>query len=455
MKLHGRFGHTASAGGARLPRGSGRTSLAASAAILLVLVFALAAEIRWFYIVGPVPVSPYAARSLKLAARSPHAHHSDGPAPEEGERRDEGSGGWVDPDPIHVLVAACGYPVEDHKYYGLVALKSLLIAKTHSRTRRHYVLHIASDMSEERLFNTTRFGWEMWRVLQREKRSGRVDVRYYRIRDLEDSADAVIPDSHLLVPKATFKQGSAARLRLPFLLNGTVQRLLYVDWDSTIHCDLTHLWSMWAEFEADPQRVFGLALIDPSGVWGADIYRDWKLPHPDSGGLNAGVMMMHIGRLAANNFSVTRELFTGIADIIASRNVTLTGDREVDYWSTTGAFGLGDQDWMNMLMSNGTATWCHPRWLFLLEYNYNWCGVPPWLDDVPEERREAYERDIGAGGRPGPPCIMHHCGANIFPEVRGGKPHPITHAPLAMYMAARFWPLERDEAPPGIPPGHE
>jgi hypothetical protein len=195
-----------------------------------------------------------------------------------------------DPDPIHLAFSLCGNPNEIEKdHYGLLFVKSLLLAKEHNAgSGRHYVFHVVTNVVEEELFNTTRLNWEVYRALQKEVAAGLVSYHVYSLTDLDSAARVVLggQDPNLAVPHHIFKNCAASRMKLPFLLGGRVERLLYIDWDAVTFCDLTRLWAHWANFDA--QQLLGFAPADPSGVSERDVYRINNLPrHPTLGAVNS------------------------------------------------------------------------------------------------------------------------------------------------------------------------
>lgn len=356
-----------------------------------------------------------------------------------------------DPDPIHLAFALCGNPNEVEKdHYGLLFVKSLMMAKAHNAgSGRHYVVHVMTNVAEEELFNTTRLNWEVYRALQREVAAGTMSYHVYSLADLDAATRAALggEDPNLAVPHHIFKNCAASRLKLPFLLGGKVDRILYLDWDAVTFCDLTRLWVLWDTFNSD--QLLGFAAADPSGVSERDVYRIQDLPrHPTFGAVNSGVMMMHIGRMyGGGTFALAREFWRGASAVIRSK-VNVTGTAQ-DYWTLTKAFALGDQDILNMLFQrkSAEAPWGAPQWLFVIPQEYNWCIDPPFLEDVREDANGLYKGlapKPGAFNRPAP-CIVHYCGNRLM-SVDAGKEFLDVRDPIqASFMWIKHWPLERPE----------
>lgn len=354
-----------------------------------------------------------------------------------------------DPDPIHIAWTLCGDPNEVEKdHYGLLGVKSLLMSKAHSPgAERHYVFHFVVNIPEGQLFNTTRLNWEVYRALRREVAAGRVTFHIYHISELDRAVQAVLgpTNPNRAIPHHFFKNCAASRLKLPFLLGGKVDRILYIDWDAVTLCDLTRLWAHWDSLRDTPNAVVGFALNDPSGVSDRDAYRMYNRPrHAELGSINSGVMMLHIGRLHARQRAGTIAYWDALRGIIASR-VNVTGKTEVDYWTLTKAFPYGDQDVFNALFAAPTAEapWGHPEWLFVLPEQYNVCIDPPFLEDM------AGHTTVRASFARPPPCVVHYCG-NRLHSNDGSDMLDVRDPTQATWVYFRHWQLEKPEEPPGF-----
>ena len=320
-----------------------------------------------------------------------------------------------DPNPIHIVQTLCGYPVEHERdKHGLLTLKSLLMAKQNSAGQgRHYVIHLVSDVPPAALFNTTRLNWEVYRALRREEAAGRVTLRVYHTRELDAAVALATPgegDPNLAVPNYIFKNCAAARLKLPFLLGGAVERVLYLDWDTVVVCDLTLLWDeAWPAFA--PGQVLGFARADPSNASARDESRNQGLPrHPTLGAINSGVMLMHVGRLHAGGARTGALQFWRALGAIIRAKVNLTGG-EADFWELQRAFTLGDQDILNALFAapSPAEPWGRPEWLHVLPFQYNHCVDPPFPEALRREGRAALP-----GYEVRAPCVIHFCGNRLF-----------------------------------------
>ena len=354
-----------------------------------------------------------------------------------------------DPDPIHIAWTLCGDPNEIEKdHMGLLGVKSILMSKAHAPgSERHYVFHFIVNVSPGQFFNTTKLNWEVWRALQREVAAGRVSYHLYHIAELDRAVQAVLGpgDPNRAVPHHFFKNCAASRVKLPFLLGGVVERVIYMDWDAVALCDLTRLWAQWDALRDAPDAFVGFALNDPSGVSERDQYRMWNMPrHATLGSINSGVMLMHIGRMHARGRTGTLAFWGAVAGVIAER-VNVTGKTEVDYWTLTKAFPLGDQDVFNALFAAPSAAhpWGHPEWLFVLPEQYNVCIDAPFLDDM------AGHTNVRASFARPPPCVIHYCG-NRLHTLDGTEWLDIRDPIQATYIYFRFYPLEKPADPPGF-----
>jgi hypothetical protein len=368
----------------------------------------------------------------------------------------------VDSEPVHVAYTACGYPTEaENDMFGLVSLKSLLMVRAmggagdggnggdpttaSARRRRRYVVHIMTSMSDADLFNTTALNWEVARALQAERET--VEVRVYRLADL-DAAGAELGFRDMdAVPHTVFKTCAASRLKLPFVLRRAgVERVLYLDWDTVVTCDLTRLWSMFGSWEAE--KWVGFALNDPTGLSQKDIYRLHDVKRHPKGAVSSGVMMMDVGRMGADKDKVLRMYWDEVVAIVRKAVPDQAGEKgSPDFWVLTKAFPLGDQDILNAILAD------HPEVLFLIPPEYNWCLA----DLVPfaELKRAGFHRPL--------PCVHHFCGQRLFSDMmrhnvgEGEEGSPDDRGVKALYQYYRTTPIVPPEPPPGpwMPPGEE
>ena len=350
-----------------------------------------------------------------------------------------------DADPIHIAITACGNPTDLFSdYWGLLSLKSLLMSKAHAAgAARHYVFHILTNVRAAELFNTSRLNHEVYRAMRREEAAGLISVHVHHIDALDAATEATLHsgDPNRAVPHHVFKSCVASRLKLPFLLaRMNISRVLYLDWDVVVLCDLTQLWDEWhtPAVAENPSAILGFVPNDLSGTLHIDSL------HPKHSSVNTGVMFMNVARMAAADGRLMRAFWDTTAAVIA-RHVNVTGNGEVDYWSLTKAFPLGDQDILNEVLTPISALDGHPEWVFFLPRAYNWCIDPPFLED-PGGHTTAMRQ--GEPVRP-PPCILHFCGNKLFPAYREGRPlrdvQALPHEdPLqAAFIFYTFVPLEK------------
>lgn len=394
--------------------------------------------------------APAAACPPAAPASAPSSAHVD--AAPATPRVSAGRRGTLDdPDPIHLVYTLCGNPNEVEKdHYGLLGVKSVLMAKAYAPgAERHYVFHILTNVVEEELFNTTILNWEVYRAMEKERAAGLISYHVYSLQDLDDAARAVLgpANPNKAVPHHIFKNCAASRLKLPFLLGGKVDRVIYMDWDSIVTCDLTRLWGHFQLMR--DEQVLGFARTDPSGVSDRDTYRTWKLPHHTVlGSINSGVMLMDIGKLHARERAGSLAFWASIAGILRS-STNLTGGPQ-DYWELHKAFPLGDQDVLNELFAGPPADFpfSRPEWLYIIPYEYNVCIDPPWLEDLRAVEHVPVDGYVG----PPRPCIIHYCGNRLMSNTPGQEYLPVTDPIQGSFMFIKHFPLEKREPPPGMRP---
>lgn len=137
-----------------------------------------------------------------------------------------------------------------------------------------------------------------------------------------------------------FKHCSAVRLFIAHLLPAGMDRVVYVDVDTLAVGDVRRL---WAEFETHaPETVFGAAW-EANGVSGRSWYQetDRGFPHPAPWGVNAGVLLIHLGRMRA-----------------LGRGPPIWDKRVVSAIAQYGPhLQLGDQDVLNALFAADPSLW--------------------------------------------------------------------------------------------------
>jgi hypothetical protein len=250
------------------------------------------------------------------------------------------------------------------------------------------------------------------------------------LRDL-DAAVAAFGGDGALFPDTAFKVCAAARLKLPFALGRDVRRLIYLDWDTLLTCDLQRLWRELQNFSA--RELFGFALNDPTGLSTKDAYRvpGNAIATPPRGGVSSGVMLLNVEALRAGGGRELRDYHDRVMGIIA-RGVPNVTERR-DFWSLERAFPLGDQDILNAYLAE------RPETLRVLAPEWNSClieGVP-----YAQLRAAGIERPV--------PCVVHLCGQRLFTDMMVEEDSPPKEwlRSFAGYVSA--FPLVIPEEPPG------
>jgi lipopolysaccharide biosynthesis glycosyltransferase len=342
---------------------------------------------------------------------------------------------------IVIVYVLCGNPNEiEEDLFGLVSLKSLIMANAQlpmSATHHRYDIRLLTNILADELFNTTRLGYEVWRILQHEPR---FRFTLHNINELDSSATFYGVKNPELVPHTIFKNCASSRLKLPFLLaKHNIKQAIYLDWDTVTLCDLSDLWFEFSKFKGE-DTSFAFVQSDPTGVSNLDHYREWNSPrHPTAGSVNSGVMLID----AANVLRMKEKYWKAVETILYSRvNVTPGMTGEEKYWAFTRKFPLGDQDILNTLLQQ------IPEILHVLPPRFNFCLEWDFPENLPEhvtpEGREA------ARARYYMPCVIHFCGAKLLPTVEGEMTLPITNPWKAAHMFVMHWPLQPYvDKPPG------
>ena len=360
---------------ALLGSGSGAGGIAAGAARLLRRVRAP----------PPVLLRRTAAASGASAAAAAAGGGTDGAAAAD--------------EPIHVAWTSCGMPNEfEPDVLGLLSLKSLLIARANAQPRRRYVLHVLSNDRRDVVLRTSQLHWDVARYAAADP--GGLELRFYNLRDLDASVAAFGGDGQLF-PDTAFKVCAASRLKLPFALGRDVDRLIYLDWDTVLLCDLSRLWEELRRFS--PRELFGFALNDPTGLSTKDAYRGSSaIATPPRGGVSSGVMLLNVAALRADGGRELRDYHDRVMGVIGARIPNVTMRR--DFWALSEAFPLGDQDILNEYLAQ------RPDALRVIAPEWNSClieGVP-----YAQLRRAGIERPV--------PCVVHMCGQRLFTDMMVG-----------------------------------
>ena len=180
-----------------------------------------------------------------------------------------------------------------------------------------------------------------------------------------------------------FRPCSGVRLFMPLVLGALTQRFVYLDYDTVTLCDIRRL---AAQFDAFGEGgALGLAREDPTGgaLWDS-WYASRGLPTAVPGGLNAGVLLVHIGALRREFGSLTGYL-RAVLGIVRARGYAALVNATSDY-----AMALGDQDVLNVLAVQ------RPHLLHVLPDAWNVMvpGARQW------RAAPAYQ--------PPAPCLMHY-----------------------------------------------
>jgi hypothetical protein len=317
-----------------------------------------------------------------------------------------------DEEPIHVAMVICAddIPAQDEGFHGLVALKSLLIARAvGSSKRRRYHLHIVVDDGWWRLQRPMHKvqQFENWDVLAyvANYTGGRVNITWYN-KDavIADTVAAVGEKRAAALDNKLFKQCSSIRLRLPFVRGplADVANLIYIDMDSIVKCDLETMWeeevakltdagattvapaddaagagasAATARGSSGARRGSAAAAVGSEAIFGFSEEAAWPLyptaynkgpVYPDAPrlptkyftGLNAGIFTANLARWRA----VAQDYWDDVVDIVRTDgykafNLSVDGQGGLTY---------GDQDILNLL------TLRHPGWFIDLPVGYNW-----------------------------------------------------------------------------------
>ena len=396
------------------------------------------------------PARDSAGASDTTVAAGALSSSSSPPPPSSADAEDDGE------PVIELFYSVCGGPAgtpeSEYDYFGLLSLKSLLMARAQSanndlpgwpRPRRRFRVHVMTDIvlprsekeaanstanggtdassgivDNKRLFGFTEVNREVEMALRHEPD---IEVRFHDIQLLESAAQRFGARQAGLVPQTFFKACAASRLKLPFLMREWgVQRALYLDYDTVLQCDLSQLWAEFDGFEAGRQ-FFGFAAVDPRPLRaqpgtsnGKDSYRLWNVSrHPTIGGINSGVMLLDVAALPLAEYwdEVLAEI-SGHVDLVGEGRRSF----EDRYWTYSKAFPLGDQDVLNGLFEK------RPQWLFRLRPEHNAC----------------YEGDVEPGSVA---CVLHMCGGRLQPQRSGAPRLPCDEHYKAAADHVRGWKL--------------
>ena len=301
-----------------------------------------AAIVRVFFTAGARRVAPCAPALL------PAATSLEAPSLVQLEQLHRRWRALKDEEPIHIFHAICaaGTAHHDMDWHGLTVIKTILMAREVGPSKnRRYHFHVAIDRNMRRLMTMLELRTDFADTLAyiANRTDGKVSVSWYDVDSevIGATAAAVGDTAASAVSNDLFKTCSTIRLRLPFIagaLNVT-DRLLYVDFDSIVTCDLESMWeeelatlgaaegAFIAVTPEAPHAGYPTAYRPDPGMKGERLH-----PSKFKGGLNAGVMAVRLDRWRA----VARTFWDDVADIVAhggydAFNLTVHGKHGLNY----------------------------------------------------------------------------------------------------------------------------
>jgi hypothetical protein len=214
---------------------------------------------------------------------------------------------------LHVAYSICGENWDG--YIGLTSLVSLLHARetlgTYESKARQLHVHLAMDADASQSLPRT---LQYQRLLRYIERTPQVHLHRHLLDDISALRVKVNPLTHL------FRKCSGGRLQLMRQLQD-VPRVLYIDWDTVVLCDLASRWDALFDGMAASDAGFAMApegLISSSGdrsSW----YLRHGLPTGIPGGYNAGVVAIRPAYFNQRAHGLTMDaLFDEFAGIAAS-----------------------------------------------------------------------------------------------------------------------------------------
>lgn len=367
-----------------------------------------------------------------------------------------GGSGSAAAEAINIIVIACGNPSPDPEYFGLINIKSLLMARAASpaaSARRYNFVFVTNVPFEE--FYSSQINFDVTRFIRDDPLLQYSLISMVELDEVSAAAGAKGAQDGL---NNIFKHCAGVRLKFPHFFLARfplMKRAIYVDWDSVITCDLTTLWDKG--LEGWPQTaVMSMAKNDPTGLSQKDSYRtpganeeplyQREFPHPAVGGLSSGVIVWNFeafGRradalsssevfgwraLSSSSlpplFTVADEWWALILKIVRARLPNTTA--VPDYWVLTAAFPLGDQDIINELLYLREG-WVAPP----MAPEYNWC-----LADVVSS-----DEFIKSGLTRPSVCVYHLCGSRIISDqMRSDPKTPDPAIGLVDFYRSAFMP---------------
>lgn len=211
-------------------------------------------------------------------------------------------------DTVHVAHAICGGYGRDGKgahFYAFTVIKSALMARARSAApdrRMHF--HVVVDGSMANILRdraallVSHPGIADVLDYVANHTGGRVSLTLYADSDVEHAVTASVGATDAgAITLGLFRHCSTARLKLPFAPQlANASRLLYVDYDSVVLCDLALLWDT---FDWGGGGALMAATTEMAHVGQPSMYRGMPAAFGAAGGLNAGVLFMHLDRMRA------------------------------------------------------------------------------------------------------------------------------------------------------------
>ena len=213
-------------------------------------------------------------------------------------------------DTIHIFHSICAgaTPVGDPGFHGLTVVNTILQAReTGSSYQRKYHFHIAIDGGMRRLMDPankdSRLMQEFWDTYfyALNYTGGKVAVSWYDIDgDISRPMNEELGQERSgVVQNGLFKDCSTTRLRLPFIKGplAAADRVIYIDMDAVVKCDLERLWE--EQFAAmDEQQMLGFSEESPHAYYPSSYKtaEGVKFPSKYETGLNGGVFIARLDR---------------------------------------------------------------------------------------------------------------------------------------------------------------
>lgn len=253
-------------------------------------------------------------------------------------------------DVVHVAHAVCGGYGRDGRgahFFHFVVIKSALMARARSAApdrRFHFHVFIDGDMAgilkdKAALYRTHPGIADVIDYIANHT-DGRVKLSLYESAEVERAVVAQVgADDAAAIGTGLFRYCSTARLKLPFVpALANASRLLYIDYDSVVLCDLALLWD---GFEWPPGAL--MAATDEMAHRGQlSMYRNMAAAFGGIG-LNAGVLFLHLDRMRAVGL---RRIYAEMAAITRAKGYEAPEHAgHVGPLHTTDGLAFGESPW--------------------------------------------------------------------------------------------------------------